>query len=306
MVKFSQVRELEEYSKIAGQLGENPFLCMRKLAHKVGLARKTVSIYLESMYTQNILVGPWISLNPHTHYREYVYLVNFADPFCIFQGFKGFPGIVHHAVTIGLWNTVIITDRLLNFSRFTGFESVVYLGIKGHSYTPEVKYTTWDQSWKKVYAQLDQFTPGEPEYTNGKLTSLDWGSDQWKLFHAFRLNMRQKVTPVLKEIDVQYETYTKWKKTLQNHCTAHTEFYPRGYKEYTNYCLLLATEYHQSVTSLFSLFPTTPVIIEMGDCLLVFVKVPSDTYRNMIMMLNDMIRREMVRKVNYTELCDYR
>jgi len=35
--KFSQVRELEEYSKIAGQLGENQFVCMRKIAHKVGL-----------------------------------------------------------------------------------------------------------------------------------------------------------------------------------------------------------------------------------------------------------------------------
>ena len=307
MVKISQMQKMKEYFRIAGKISENPFIHTKEIASNLGLSRSTVSEYLESMYTQDMLVGPWMSLNPHTNYGEYVYLMNFSDESRVFEGLKRFPHVLYCGSTFGEWNTLVVTDRQLDFSQLRGFQSIVYQGVKGCTYTPEVKHLTWGESWRKVIRKVTQFTPEEPEYTNGVVPSLEWGEDQWKLFNAFRSKTRQKVTPVLRSIGVHYETYRKWRETLKDHCSVHIEFCPDGYKKYANYCLLLSSDYHQSVISLFSLFPATPVIMEMGDHLLVFVKVSSASTTHMVRMIQDMGARGMIKRATSAVLAyDYR
>ena len=126
---------------------------------------------------------------------------------------------------------------------------------------------------------------------------LEWEEDQWKLYDAFKVNVRKKVTPLLRNIKVKYETYVEWMETLHNHCTIHTEFYPKGCNKYLCYCLLLSSDYNQSVISLFSLFYTTPIIMEVGDHLLVFLKVvSSDVTMGMICTVIDMKAVEMIKE----------
>ncbi|MBU7026969.1 MAG: hypothetical protein HXS48_08505 [Theionarchaea archaeon] len=299
MGKISQKRR-EGYCKVAGQLCENPFMHRDKLAKNAKLSRNTVSEYLKSMYAGNLLIGPWMSLNPHSDYKEYVYLMNFSKAFHAYEGLKGFPHVLHHEMTFGDWNTMVITDRQLDFPQLVGFESIVYQGVKGNVYTPKVESTTWDESLKRIYEQIEQFTPGEPESKKRLTPPLNWGEDQWKLYHAFRVNVRKKVTPLLRSIKVRYETYLQWMKTLQDHCTIHTEFYPQGCNTYLCHCYLFSSDYNQSVISLFSLFPTTPVIMEVGDRLLVFLKVvSSDVTRGTFCTIYDMKAVGMIKKFSY-------
>ncbi len=297
MGKISQEKRIEGYCRVAGQLSENPFMNREKIARNAKLSRNTVSEYLKSMYKKNILIGPWMSLNPHSDYKEYVYLMNFSDPFHAYEGLKGFPHVLHHEMTFGDWNTMVITDRQLDFPQLVGFESLVYQGVKGNVYTPKIKSTTWDQSLKKIYEHIEKFTPGEPESKKRPILPLNWGEDQWKLYHAFKMNARKKVTPLLRNIKVKYETYLEWMETLHHHCTFHTEFYPKGCKTYLCYCFLLSSDYNQSVISLFSLFYTTPVIMEVGDRLLVFLKVvSSDVTRGLIYTVFNMKAVEMIKE----------
>jgi len=268
-----------------------------KIAKNAKLSRNTVSEYLKSMYAGNFLIGPWMSLNPHSDYKEYVYLMNFSKAFHAYKGLKGFPHVLHHEMAFGDWNTMVITDRQLDFPQLVGFESIVYQGVKGNVYTPKVTYTTWDESLKKIYEHIEKFTPGEPEPKKRLVPPLKWGEDQWKLYHAFRVNVRKTVTPLLRNIKVRYETYLQWMKTLQDHCTIHTEFYPQGCNTYLCHCYLLSSDYNQSIISLFSLFPTTPVIMEVGDRLLVFLKVvSSNVTRGMIYTIFDMKAVEMIKE----------
>jgi len=296
MGKISQEERKKGYCKVAGQLSENPFMYVEKIAKNAELGRRTTSKYIKSMYTKNILIGPWMSLNPHPDYKEYVYLMRFSDPPHIFEGLKGFPHVIYHGIALGDWNTMVITDRQLDFSQLVGFESVVYQGVKGHVYTPKVKSTTWDQSLKKMYEQIEKFTPGTPECPEILAPPLEWGEDQWKLYHAFKMNVRKTVTPLLRNIKVKYETYLEWMKTLHNHCSIHTEFYPQGSKTYMNYCFLFSSDYNQSVISLFSLVPTTPVIMEVGDHLLVFLKISPHVTRDMFCTIYDMKAKEMIKE----------
>jgi hypothetical protein len=290
---------MENYSKIAEKIGEDPFMHFKRMAEEVGLRRNTVSRYVKAMYAKEILVGPWMSVKPHKNYKEYVYLMDFSDPSLVFEGLKKFPYIVFRCSTSGAWNTLVVTGTPLNFSQLKGFESIVYKGRKGYTYTPKVLYSSWDECWLTICQQLDQFNPVFLEYKKGNLPSLNWSKDEWKLFYAFKDDMRKKITPILKTIEVSYETHVKWKKTLPNHCTIHTEFYPRGYKEYAHYCVLLKTDYIQSVTSLISLLPTTPVIMEMGDHVLAIVKITSQGTRKMVSMMEDMKKKGMIYRYDH-------
>ena len=221
--------------------------------------------------------------------------MNFTDPWTTFRGLKGFPHVVYTAMTFGDWNTMVVTDRLLDFSRLVGFEKVVNQGTRYCSYTPKVEHRTWDESFKKVYEQLNRFVPVRDKYKDRRLTSLQWGQDEWKLFYAFNF-MRKKVTPILRRIKVRYETYTKWMETLQDHCTIHTGFYPGGYKNYLSHCFLFFTDYEESVKSLFSLLPTTSFVMELDKQLLVFTHVTSsDVKRNLICLIYDMKTKKMIK-----------
>ncbi|MBU7017316.1 MAG: hypothetical protein HXS44_07380 [Theionarchaea archaeon] len=297
--KISQKRVIQEYSRIAQQLCENPFIPQRCMAQNLSMSRNTVSKYLREMYAQKVMVGPWMSVNPHEDYKEYVYLMNFTDPFLAYDGLKEFPHVLYNSLTFGDWNTMVITDRHLDFSKLKGFELKVCWGVKGIVYTPPVIHATWDQSLKEIYMHLDKFNPLNREPENLKLdTFLNWGEKEWKLYHAFKYNVRRNVTPLLKRINVRYETYSAWIQTVNNHCTFHTEFYPKGYNTYVSLCLLLDSDYKQSVKVLFSIFPTTPIVVKVNNQLLVFLKVSTSEYRrDTICTMYDMKAVEMIRGI---------
>jgi len=113
--------------------------------------------------------------------------------------------------------------------------------------------------------------------------------------------MRKKVTPVLRKINVRYETYIKWMKALETNCTVHTGFYPQGYKTYACYCFLFFTDYEESVKSLFSLFPATSFFMELDKQLLVFTNVKSSKVkRKLICLVCDMKTKRMIKGFKHT------
>jgi len=131
-----------------------------------------------------------------------------------------------------------------------------------------------------VNEHIIAFTP-RTEYNNQQVTPLPWGQDEWKLFYSFKYNMRETVTPLLKRINVRYETYAKWMETLDNRCSIHTGFYPQGYKNYLSHCFLVSSDCKSLVQLLFSLLPATPFIMDVGDQLLILVNVSSQKITNL-------------------------
>jgi hypothetical protein len=315
MGKTSREKRIHDYGNIAHEISINPAVQGKVIAQKVDLSRNTVSKHLKRMYERHILVGPWISLMPHPDYTEYVYLMNFSDSFTVFEQLKGFPHVLYQGAAFGDWNTVVITDRFLDFSQLVGFQSVVYQGEKGIVFTPPVTYCPWNTWLQKMYDHLDTLSlkdeSGAAVIAPPLNWGVNWGENEWKLYHAFRQNMRKKTTHVLKRLHIRYDIYTQWMKTLHDHCTIHTEFYPEGLTTYAQYCFLIDTDYNQSVKSLLSLFPTTPVIMEVGTQLLVFLKVvSSEATKNMIVMICDMKARGIINEVRKAHMifeykCEY-
>ncbi len=278
MGKISRGQRINCYFKIFEQIYENPLLFIYDTSQNIGLSRNTVANYLNEMYRSGILRGPEISMKAASNYREYVHLLNFSDPQLCFRGLKRFPHVLYHALTFGDWNTMILTDRPLDFSKLVGFQNTVHWGVRDCVCTPKAELIAWDEWLKGCHEQIAAFTPGRNQAKNRKLISLPWKEKEWALFHAFKSNLRQPVTPLLRKIKVRYEIYSAWMKTLQEYCTIHTGFYSHGHEAYGSHCFLVFTDYKEEVKSLFSSFPATPTIMEVGSALLVSVKATSSRH----------------------------
>ena len=299
MGNISQMRKLENYYKIFEKVYEEPGMTISDIAKNVNLSRNTVASYLKYMYEHSIMIGPHLCMRPAVNYGEYVYLMNFEHPLETFKGLKGFPHVLYNAVTCGDWNTVVITDKQLDFAQLVGFQSMVYEKRKGVTYTPKPAFSTWD-CFKSVYTYIDAFTPKRMEYNDQGCSVVPWGENEWTLYHTFKSCMRKKVTPTLRGIGVRYEHYIEWKKGLKDYCTINTQFYPDGYENYLHYCFLVDTDCKESVLELFSLLPTTPVAMEKGDQLLIFTALTtSDAIRNVFCSIYDMRVKKMINKWRY-------
>ena len=297
MGRITRNKLVKGYHKIFDCVYDTPTASIIDIAHMTKLSRNSVSKYLKVMYESHVMIGPEIRLRSSEDYKEYVYLLNFDNPGEVFRVLKGFPHVVYHGLTSGHWNTMVITNRLLDFSKLVGFQSVVYQDVKYCSYTPKVDNLSWESSFEKMYEYLDTFRGRHEEKMRRLGPLLKWGHDEWTLYHAFNSDMRKKVIPTLKKTKVRYESYSPWFKDIENHCSIHTGFYPDGYTAYLSHCFLIYTDFEESVKVLFSFLPVTSSIVEVGNCLLVFTNAfQSDITRSLFCTLYDMKVKGILKK----------
>ncbi|MGC1119672.1 MAG: hypothetical protein WBA22_01145 [Candidatus Methanofastidiosia archaeon] len=288
------------FHKIYEQINAVPGVSIYEIANNTGISRNTVTKYLTEMYEDTILVGPQIRVLPAPDYKEYVYLMNFRDPYHFYRNLNGFPHVLYHCMTFGDWNAMVITDRLIDFSQLKGYEKTVFQGVRYRSYTPKTDYILWGKSFEKFFERIAKFS-SRGEHKNRTLAPvLDWGKDQWKMYYAFKDTTRKTATTTLKKIGVRYEEYVKWMEDIDIHCTFLTGFYLGGYQTYSTYCFLFSTDYEQTVKDLFSCFPTTPFIMEVGNQLMVFVSVVlSGIKRRFFCCIFDMKTQGIIKTFNH-------
>jgi hypothetical protein len=292
-----------DFHKIYAQISVTPGIPIYEIADNTNLSRNTVSKYLLEMYRDTVLVGPQIRVLPSPNYREYLYLLNFKNPFHFYQNVRGFPHVIYHAMTFGDWNAMVITDRLIDFSHLVGYKETVFRGVRHHSYTPRIHHISWPKGIEECSTCISRFTPHIQKKNRSLAPVLEWGEDQWKIFHAFKDNTRKTATTTLKSIGVRYETYVTWAANVKTHCSVLTGFYPEGYQTYLTSCFLLSTDYEQTVGEIFSHLPTTPFIMEVGDDLLVFISVVlSSIKRKFFCCIYDMKTQGIIKDISHATL----
>jgi hypothetical protein len=289
-----KIEREQKYYKIYEQIWQDPWRTHRDIARKTKMSRNTVRKYLKNMYAHRTMKGPYLSLKSASNRKEVLYLMQFSDPFSVSERLKGFPHILTCVATYGRWNTMVKTDRFLDFSQLVGFRGIVYEGVQYETHTSKSEYTTWAEGFEQCNNVIEKFTSGLVKKKRVFAPDLDWEDTHWNLFHIFRSDLRKKITPTIKKAGLRYEDYTEWRKTLETHCTIHTEFYPAGCIAYTEYCFLFYTDYEEAVKQVLSSFPTTTVFVETGDELFVHVRVlPSDITR-LFQTIYKMKTKEMI------------
>jgi hypothetical protein len=271
--KISYIEKLSNYHKIYEQLYEDPFIPTDAIARNIHLSRGTVSKYIREMYEKKILIGPHLHLKPTTNYSRYMGLYRFSDPLSVYRGLTSFPHVISHALTAGDCNILAFTDQPLDFSQLKGFQSLVYWKTMGKTSAPLVMMQRWDNAFQDIQERIEQ-GPYVNLQSMEPVLHLNWGVEEWKLFHAFRFDIRQKITPILKEKELHYETYRSWKKTLKDCCSFVTMFYPEGFDSYGHHWVACETRYSSTLKEIFSLLPTSPLITVLDKGVLMLILLP--------------------------------
>jgi DNA-binding Lrp family transcriptional regulator len=292
-------RTILQYIDIANALREDPFISISDISSHINLSRNTISRCLKKMYAEKILTGPQLSVKPHRNYTPYIYLLQVSSPYEIFQELKAFPHVKNLAISLGEWNISMLTDRMMDFSALRGFQKVIFAGKRYDVYSPSIRFTTWEQSFKEVKRELEGCTLASEKRNTGMSSELPWGEQEWELYRAMRLNVRQDISPVLQEHTITYETFHRWKKSLLDHCTVHTGFYPEGLDSYMDFYILFRTDFTQAIKELFSLFPTTPFIADLADHILAVVRIPFDMRGDLGSLIDSMREKGIVVDVHY-------
>jgi DNA-binding Lrp family transcriptional regulator len=283
-----------QYINIANTIREDPFITVSDMSSHINLSRSTISRCLKKMDAERLLIGPQLSVKPHKNYMPYIYLLRVSNPLCTFHKLKTLPHVKNLAVAMGEWDICILTNRMIDFSALEGFQKVVFVGKRYDVYSPPIRYTTWEQSFKEIRQELENCILADEKRNTGILPELPWGEQEWELYRAMRLNVRLDISPILREHHIPYETYHEWRKTVLDHCTVHAGFYPGGLDTYMNFCILFRTEYAQIVKELFSLFPATPFLADLADHILVLVRIPFDMRGDLSSLVDSMREKGIV------------
>jgi hypothetical protein len=290
------------YHKIYEQLCENPLASHYHLAKEAHISRNTFSKYLNELFDADMLKGPCLILKPCRDHPYYVSLMNFSDPVKVFGGLKGFPHVVHHALTFGEWNTQVVTDRQLDFSQLQGFENWVFEEKKGHTYVSHVGCLDWEEAFQKIEGKISSFSP-YIEKSPEKEMDLNWSPDEWKLFRAFQENIKEKKGQVLKEIEVRHEVFSRWKKSLKKTCAIYTGFYPEGKQNYMRHCFLVRSGYEKTLKEIVDCMPVTCFLHEVGEYYLMSIySISPKTSLKLFCVMYDMKVKKIIRKVRHASV----
>jgi len=79
MATKTQIKRVESYYKIFEQIYKNNRSFIYEIAKKTGLAKNTVSKYLEEMYEKTVITGPRLEMKSTHTYKEYGSVCIFSD-----------------------------------------------------------------------------------------------------------------------------------------------------------------------------------------------------------------------------------
>jgi hypothetical protein len=300
--KVTYEKKMLSYHKIYEQLCENPLASHYHLAKEAHLSRNTFSKYLHELYDAHMLKGPYLMVKPCRDHPYYLYLMNFSDPVKVFEGLKGFPHVIDHAVTFGEWDIQVVTDRRLDFSQLKGHENQVFEEKRGHTYVSHVGILDWEEAFQIIDEKIASFSP-YIEKSHEELIDLNWSPDEWKLFWAFQENIRGKKGRVLKEIEVRHEVFSRWRKSLKKTCVIYTGFYPEGKYNCMKHCFLVRSAYGKILREIVDCMPVTCFLEEVGEYFMMSVySISPKTSVKLFCLMYEMKAKRMVKEVKHASV----
>jgi hypothetical protein len=277
MSRLTKKEKLKRYHAIFNQIYSNPRVYVHEISRNLKFARNTVSGYLEYMYDSLILFGPELRLKYYSGLKQYVYLAKFNDPYAAFDELQRDPKITFCTLSLGDYNIIFMCGEEYDASHIKGFENVLFKGNRGDIITPEVPHVSWKSAFEKMIEQASAFEPDGTKQTRFEVhPPPDWDEEEWKLFSEYQFDFRKKVTPVLRKHLISSDKFYQWLKTLHEHTTVLTRFYPDGYENYTHFMFHLITDYVNPVISLLSNLPTSTICTHVDDGLIVWLAIKSD------------------------------
>lgn len=276
MPALSDVEKKERYYKIFCHIYDEPRTQIYEISKALGIYRKSVSRALQEMLEQQILVGPELRLKPLQKKPKIYYILDFDDPFRVYERLKQNKHLTYIGVVFGDFPIIAAGDPGIDFDAYPGFKNVLFSGERGEIYTPKASSLDWEECGSRILEEIKKSDTWEKSTWVSSPVDIPWDHQEWDFFTEFGGDIRRKIAPLVRGQDVSFRKFYDWLNMLDLYATTHTWFYPEGYATYTTYLFLFKTAYEYALRDLFSLLPTTPTFFKVGNYLMTWVYIRTD------------------------------
>jgi hypothetical protein len=286
--KMSRITEkkLGDYYKIYEELFREPTEPVQKIAQNTGIPRNTVSQYLTEMYESSILRGPAIFLKPAKNYYQYVYFLTVDNPLSAYERFAGSHDVISVSVECGQWNSLVISEKVVDFSGLKGSEKCILQGRKGVTSLSKVASLDWDQSLESIHSVLSP--PPKKSILYEEIPAINWTTEEWTLYNKFKHNIRVEAEPILKEYEINHDQYQKWISRLPEVAVIQPAFYPAGLDNYSLVDFLFRSQYEEQLATVLGMLPSTSVFFCVDGYLFARLSVPSEREKNLTSLISEL------------------
>jgi hypothetical protein len=279
-------KKLGDYYKIYEEIFKEPTEPIQKIAQNTGIPKNTVARYLTEMYESSILRGPAIFLKPAKNYYQYVYFLAVKDPLSAYERFAGSHDVVSVSVECGQWNSLVISEKVVDFSGLKGSEKCILQGRKGVTSLSKVDSLDWDQSLESIHSVLSP--PPKKFILYEEIPAINWTTEEWTLYDKFKHNIRIEAGSILKECEINHDQYQTWISRLPEVALIQPAFYPAGLKSYSFYDFLFRSGYRRELATVLGMLPSTSLFFCVGDYLFARLSVPSKRENDLALLISEL------------------
>jgi hypothetical protein len=282
-------KRLGDYYRIYEEIFKEPTESVQKIAQNTGISKNTVSQYLTEMYESSILRGPAIFLKPAKNYYQHVYFFAVDNPLSAYERFAGSHDVVSVNIGCGQWNSLVISEKVVDFSGLKGSGKCILQGKKGVTSLSKVTCLDWDQSLESINSVLSP--PPKKSVLYEEIPAINWTTKEWTLYDKFKHNVRTEAGPILKECEVSYDRYQKWLSQLPEVALIQPAFYPAGLDNYSLVDFLFRSQYDEQLATVLGMLPSTSLFFSVDDYLFARLSVPIKREKNLISLISELKER---------------
>lgn len=281
MTTRSEQKNHEKYRRIYELFFETPRIPENSITKTVGGNSFTTKNRVKEATEKGYVSFPQIRKRSYANTKEYICFLRRKNAFQLFKQFITDDRFNYHAQITGfcdLWlksrERIDIGDSLIE-----GYSSDFYVSCAPHQ--------SWDISIQKMKKKVKTFD--KKEYTPQEIIKtrwdeyVDWPPEYDVLFTYFKYNVRNPITPVMKEHHIPSDTISQFLEDLPRLCTISVAYYPETIFAYDPYLYLVETDYEDFIIELFSELPTTSMYFKVGNNLFILLY----TKRELVRVVNN-------------------
>jgi hypothetical protein len=265
--------KMVKYHTIYEQLYEYPLISLHEIVKNTGIPIDTVSQYIHEMYKTSILRGPAIFLKPAMNYYQHVYFLAVSNPLSTYESLTGSRHTVSVNIGCGQWNSLVISEEVVDFPGIEGSEKCIHQGRKGVTFLSKVTSLDWDQSLENIHGKIAPPTKKSALYE--EIPAINWNTEEWTLYDKLKYNIRTETETILRVCEISYDQFQKWLAKLSEVAVIQPAFYPEGLDNYSLCDFLFRSQYQKQLVTILGMLPSTSLYFSAGDHLFVRVFVPN-------------------------------
>ncbi|MBU7028580.1 MAG: hypothetical protein HXS48_16720 [Theionarchaea archaeon] len=267
-----------QYRSIYEFFYEIPRIPINEIASRLQVTRHTAKNRLKELFGLGYASIPQIRMRSFANMLEYVYFLSCENPVELFSEYQRIESVIYHATMYGSTNLWVVSKEELDFDC-----NVLVGGPRSDYHLSYAPNHSWDTAIKRMRKKVENFNPYD--YSPERILethwdeTLEWDSEQERLFHVFNYDLRQPISTIQKKNLISWAKIDAWLKNLSEYCTIINAYYPERISSYDPHLFVFETDYEDFLINLFSELPTTSWFFRVSNKLFLYAHVKKEYSR---------------------------